>query len=212
MSTIVGFRDCPLRLFLLGLPSSFGRVIYATALPLAHSTHTDLFAQDTWHVSPKLTLVLGLRWDYLGYPTSPLKGGIANFNFANTDSIISNYGNTSATADVLNNYHDFGPRVGFSYKLQKNTVLRMGFGRSYAISFDGGNFGAITNDWPNATRQDLKQNDPWQSLPDFPTLESGPPAFVSGFAILAAAGNPGQYPTPNSALFGMRFHNPDQLG
>ena len=57
----------------VGLPSSFGRVIYATALPLAHSTHTDLFAQDTWHVNPKLTVVLGLRWDYLGYPLRRLE-------------------------------------------------------------------------------------------------------------------------------------------
>ncbi len=195
--------------FMLGLPSAFGRVIYATPLPLAHSTHTDLFAQDTWHVSPKLTVILGLRWDYLGYPTSPLKGGIANFNFANTDSIISNYGNSTATADVLENYRDFGPRVGFSYRLEKNTVVRMGYGRSYPIGFYGANFGAITNDWPNATRQSLNQNDAYKASPDFPTLESGPPAFVSGFDILAAAGNPGQYPTPNSAGFGMRFHNPD---
>jgi hypothetical protein len=195
--------------FLLGLPSSFGRVIYATALPLAHSTHSDLFAQDTWHVNPKLTLVLGLRWDYLGYPTSPLKGGIANANFTNTDSIISDFGNTTSTADVQQNHDAFGPRVGFSYRLAKNTVLRMGYGRSYGISFYGGNFGAITNDWPNATRQDLKQNDQYQSLPAFSSLEAGPPPFVSGFAILAAAGNPGQYPTPNSALFGTRFHNPE---
>jgi hypothetical protein len=85
----------------------------------------------------------------------------------------------------------------------------MGYGRSYGISFYGGNFGAITNDWPNATRQDLKQNDQFQSLPAFPSLEAGPPAFVSGFDILKAAGNPGEYPTPNSALFGTRFKNPE---
>ena len=195
--------------FLLGLPSSFGRVIYATALPLAHNTHYAFFGQDTWHVNQKLTLVLGLRWDYLGYPTSPLKGGIANANFTNTDTIVSNYGSSTATADVIQNHDAFAPRVGFSYRLPKNTVLRMGYGRSYGISFYGGNFGAITNDWPNATRQDLKQNDPYQSLPAFANMEAGPPAFVSGFALLAAAGNPGQYPTPNSALFGTRFNKPE---
>lgn len=195
--------------FLLGMPSSFGRVIYATALPLAHSSHDDVFAQDTWHVNSKLTLVLGLRWDYLGYPTSPLKGGIANANFANTDTIISNFGDSTATADVQDNHDAFGPRVGISYKVQKDTVVRVGYGRSYGIGFYGANFGAITNDWPNATRQDLKQNDIYQALPDFPSLSAGPPAFVSGFAILAAAGNPGQYPTPNSALFGTAFHNPE---
>ena len=205
----VGNSGLSMATFLLGDVSSFGRVIYATALPLAHNTHYAFFGQDTWHVSPKLTLVLGLRWDYLGYPTSPLKGGIANFNFTNTDTIISDFGDSTSTANVKQNHNAWGPRVGFSYKLEKNTVVRAGYGRTYGIGFYGANFGAITNDWPNATRQDLKQNDQYQSLPAFPTLAAGPPAFVSGFDILAAAGNPGQYPTPNSAGFGTNFNNPE---
>lgn len=192
--------------YLLGDVTSFGRVIYARNLPLAHNTRTAFFAQDTWRVTPKLTLTLGLRWDYLGYPTSPQKGGIANFNFSNAYSIISNYGDTSATANVDQNYGDWGPRVGIAYRLFDNTVVRTGYARSYSIGFYGANFGAITNDWPNATRQDVKQSDTYAAI--FP-LSQGPPAFVSGFDILAAAGNPGQYPTPNSTGFGTDRHNPD---
>jgi hypothetical protein len=214
--TITGINDpnvassgLSMATFLLGLPSSFGRVIYATALPEAHNTHYAFFGQDTWHVTPKLTLVLGLRWDYLGYPTSPQKGGIANFNFDNTNTIISDFGDSTSTANVEQNHNAWGPRVGFSYRLRENTVLRMGYGRTYGIGFYGGNFGAITNDWPNATRQNLKQDDLYQSLPEFASLATGPPTFVSGFDILAAAGNPGQYPTPNSVGFGTRFHNPE---
>jgi outer membrane receptor protein involved in Fe transport len=192
--------------FLLGGVSAFGRVIYAHNLPLAHNTRTAFFAQDTWRVTPKLTLTLGLRWDYLGYPTSPQKGGIANFNFSNTNSIVSNYGDTSATANVNQNYKDFGPRVGLAYRIANNTVIRAGYARSYAIGFYGANFGAITNDWPNATRQNVRQNDAY--APIF-QLAQGPPAFVSGFDLLEAAGNPGQYPTPNSTGFGTDTHNPD---
>ncbi|MEO8658366.1 MAG: TonB-dependent receptor, partial [Bryobacteraceae bacterium] len=192
--------------FLLGNVSAFGRVIYAHNLPLAHNTRTAFFAQDTWRVTPKLTLTLGLRWDYLGYPTSPQKGGIANFNFSNTNSIVSNYGDTSATANVNQNYKDFGPRVGLAYRIANNTVIRAGYARSYAIGFYGANFGAITNDWPNATRQNVRQNDAY--APSF-KLDQGPPAFVSGFDLLEAAGNPGQYPTPNSTGFGTDTHNPD---
>ena len=103
---------------------------------------------------PQLTWTLGLRWDYIGYPTSPQQGGIANFNFTNTDTIISNFGNSSSTANVNQNYGDFGPRVGFAWMAFKNTVIRAGWGRSFTNGFDGANFGAITNDWPNATRQD----------------------------------------------------------
>jgi outer membrane receptor protein involved in Fe transport len=192
--------------FLLGDVSDFGRVIYARGVPEAHNTNNALYVQDTWHATPKLTLVLALRWDYIGYPTSPQKGGIANFNFTNTNTIISDFGNSSSTANVNQNYGDFGPRVGFAWSAFKNTVIRGGWGRSFTNGFYGANFGAITNDWPNATRQDIAQtSDIYQpSL----TLAGGPPTFVSGFDILAAAGNPGQYPTPNSAGFGVFAHNP----
>ena len=78
--------------------------------------------------------------------------------------------------------------------------------RTIAIGFNGANFGAITNDWPNATRQSLLQSDSY--LPIF-SIGQAPPPFVSGFDILAAAGNPGQYPTPNSQGFGTDHHNPD---
>ena len=192
--------------FLLGDVSNFGRVIYARGVPQAHNTDNALYVQDTWHATDKLTVTLGLRWDYISYPTSPQQGGIANFNFTNTNTIISNFGNSSSTANVNQNYGDFGPRVGFAYSAFKNTVIRAGWGRSFTNGFYGANFGAITNDWPNATRQDISQvADLYQpSL----TLAGGPPTFVSGFEILAAAGNPGQYPTPNSAGFGVFAHNP----
>src|ERR1019366_10818880 len=55
----------------------------------------------------------------------------------------------------------------------------------------------------------FQQNDPYKPLPDFLSLEAGPTPFVPGFALLAAAGNPGQYPTPNSESFGTRFNNPE---
>ena len=192
--------------FLLGDVSNFGRVIYARGVPQAHNTNNALYVQDTWHASPTLTWTLALRWDYIGYPTSPQKGGIANFNYTNSDTIISNFGNSSSTANVNQNYGDFGPRIGFAWSAFKNTVVRGGWGRSFTNGFDGANFGAITNDWPNATRQDISQvADLYQpSL----TLATGPPTFVSGFQILQAAGNPGQYPTPNSAGFGVFAHNP----
>jgi len=191
---------------LLGQSSAFGRVIYARNLPLAHNTRQAFFGQDTWRVTTKLTLTLGLRWDYNGYPTSPQKGGIANFNYSNSNTIISNYGDSTATANVDQNYRDFQPRIGIAYRLGNRTVVRTGYARSYAIGFYGANFGAITNDWPNATRQNVRQSDAY--LPVL-TIGQAPPAFVSGFDVLAAAGNPGQYPTPNSAGFGADQHNPD---
>ena len=210
--TITGSANVPgsglsVATFLLGDASVFGRVVYAHDLPEAHQTRTAPYVQDTWRVTQALTLTLGLRWDFIGVPTSPQRGGIANFNFNNADTIISGYGNTSATANVNNNFGDWGPRIGIAYRVGNKTVVRAGYSRSYSIGFYGANFGAVTNTWPTATRQALQQSDAYTPL--F-SIEQGPPAVVSGFETLAAAGNPGQYPTPrDSAAFGTPSRNPD---
>lgn len=193
--------------FLLGVPSNFNRNIYETNLPHANQNQDALYVEDTWHATQKLTLTLGLRWDFLGAVYSNVPGTIANFNFANTDAIISGYGGTSKSANVKSNWLNFGPRVGVAYLLTKNTVIRAGYGRSYANGYNGANFGALTDQWPNLTQQNLVQPTPY--TPVMTSLEQGPPSFVSGFAVLAAAGNPGEYPVPRtSGAIGTSTYNP----
>ncbi|HSZ19272.1 MAG TPA: TonB-dependent receptor [Candidatus Acidoferrum sp.] len=61
------------------------------------------FIQDSWRVTPKLTLNYGLRWDF--------------------ESGLSQY--------VNNYYRGWQPRVGLAYSPDNKTVVRAGFGMFY---------------------------------------------------------------------------------
>jgi len=143
--------------FLLGMPSEFDRAVFSQ-LPAERDTRFAPYFQDNFHVNPKLTLNLGLRYDYIGPSTPAFAGGGVNFNPKTGDLLLSGLGQVSRTADINSNWTNFEPRVGFAYRVLSNTVLRGGFGRSYFTSqYGGGTFGTLCCSYPVQTRQDLNQ-------------------------------------------------------
>ncbi|HEY1741996.1 MAG TPA: TonB-dependent receptor [Granulicella sp.] len=75
----------------------------------------NFYAQDQWQVSNQLTVNLGLRYEFNRFTQPPL----------NPD-----YPATAVLNEPKNN---FAPRLGFAYSMNGgNTVLRGGFGISYA--------------------------------------------------------------------------------
>ncbi|HYP52619.1 MAG TPA: TonB-dependent receptor, partial [Pyrinomonadaceae bacterium] len=79
------------------------------------------YAQDDVRLTPKLTLNLGLRYDYQAPACPPV---------TNPDPLLLNNGvNTGNCPKDRNN---FGPRAGFSYAPDERTVVRGGFGLFYA--------------------------------------------------------------------------------
>ncbi|MBV8845990.1 MAG: TonB-dependent receptor [Bryobacterales bacterium] len=91
------------------------------------------FAQDNWKVSPRLSLNLGLRYDFA---TPPYEGGnkLANFNPAGSGSLIFANGNSLGNRTLVQvNNHNFAPRVGLAYSIDQNTVLRGGYGIFYLL-------------------------------------------------------------------------------
>src|SRR5262249_5624156 len=94
------------------------------------------FVNDEWKPSPRLTVSLGLRYDY----TAPLgeKDDIgANF-FPDRGLVQLGHGIDSLYASDKNN---FGPRVGFAWDISGNgrTAVRGG----YSLTYDIPNFGSI---------------------------------------------------------------------
>jgi hypothetical protein len=143
--------------FLLGMPSEFDRAVF-TQMPAERDTRVSPYIQDVWHVSQKLTVNLGLRYDYIGPSTPAFAGGGVNFDLSTGNLLLSGLGQVSRTANIQSNWKNFEPRVGFAYKILSNTVVRAGLGRSYFSSnYGGGVFGTLCCSFPVQTREDVNQ-------------------------------------------------------
>lgn len=96
-----------------------------------------LFAQDDWRVNRRLTLNLGLRWDFLSRPYEAHDQQAA-FDVA-TGTVLEAGKNGVSRSIVNQDYHGFGPRIGFAYDLfgDGKTVARGGYGVFYFLDYGG---------------------------------------------------------------------------
>jgi hypothetical protein len=105
----------------------------------------SFFVQDNWKVNQKLTVVYGIRYDVFT-PFTEAHNHISNFDFnkaigstaASVGSALEVAGvnGVSSTAGISTIHNNFAPRIGFSYSILPNTVLRGGYG----LSFFPGNY------------------------------------------------------------------------
>ena len=91
------------------------------------------FVQDDWKVTRKLTLNLGLRYDF-ATPPLEAKNHMANFETAGGGSLV--FAKSGSIEDrALVDVHDknFAPRFGIVYSPNQNTVIRGGYGMYYLL-------------------------------------------------------------------------------
>jgi outer membrane receptor protein involved in Fe transport len=97
----------------------------------AHNNQYGVYVQDDWTVNPRLTVNLGIRWDY---ETDQLNNSYvtpANVVDELSGKVPPNYFTDGSQRS--NYYNEFQPRVGFSYDLsgKGTTVLFGGYGRYF---------------------------------------------------------------------------------
>lgn len=115
--------------FLLDVPSSVNRQVNIGDESWREQLYFG-FAQDTWQVSPKLTLTYGMRFGVLPASYPKQKGGFSQYNPANNSLEVAGYGNIPLNLGV-GVHVDPEPRFGFAYRATPSTVVRGGFGISH---------------------------------------------------------------------------------
>jgi hypothetical protein len=116
--------------FLLDVPYQLGRDIN-TYFPAYRQWEFFAFGGDKWQVTPKLTLDLGLRWEFYPPATPQFAGGFSNYNPTNNTLVMAGVGSNPSNLGMTTHYKYFAPRVGLAYRVTDKTVIRSGFGMSY---------------------------------------------------------------------------------
>jgi hypothetical protein len=131
--------------------SNLSATSVASGIPDGADRITDFapFAQDTWKASTRLTLTIGVRWEYVGFPVDkygrrgnfdyrlyqpPPAGGSTTVGFVQS-SIAQNPlpGLPKVAPELVDHVpmKNFAPRFGFAYKMSNKLALRGGYGIFY---------------------------------------------------------------------------------
>ena len=124
--------------FLLGYPD--GGSANSPAMVAAQQVYPALFFNDVWHATSKLTVNLGVRWEYAG-PWTERFNRISIFNPTQPNSVLASHGiDVPGNIDLVRSqgypyrsgiqpdWKQFAPRGGVSYQLFNKTVFHAGYG------------------------------------------------------------------------------------
>lgn len=128
--------------FLLGYPTS-GFVDRNIDPAFKHYFYAGFF-QDDFKVSNRLTVNLGLRWDYEAPPVERFDRMVQSLDFAAASPIaaqatglnlkgavrFANVGG-APSGSFIPDKNNFAPRVGFAYRLTEKWLVRGGYGMFY---------------------------------------------------------------------------------
>ncbi len=197
--------------FLLGDVTFFERYVSASTNATETQPRFFFFGQDTWRVTNKLSVNLGLRWE-IYKPESVAGAGKGGWVDPATGEVrIAGQQGVDLRGNTSTSFTHFAPRLGIAYQWNPKTVVRLGYGRSYDIGVFGSIFGhAVTQNVPVLASQQTNTS----NGQDFNTaffLSNGPvtanPATALGGTLATSNCNP---ITDPSGVNGAGVFTPDK--
>jgi len=115
--------------FLLGLDTGYGKSIQYEIMS-GRENQYGTFVSDRWNVSQKLTLNLGLRYEY--YPVMTRENrGIEVLDLSTFNVLLGGVGNVPKDNGIKVSKTLFAPRLGAAYRINDKTVFRAGYGQTF---------------------------------------------------------------------------------
>jgi hypothetical protein len=133
--------------FLINAPDVSSRT-FQTVTPTNRVTQIFFFFHDSWVVSPKLTLDLGVRYEAHSTVKPRYAGGASNYDVSNNSLVVAGFGDIGLSTNVDYDPNNWAPRVGLAYKLSQKSVLRGGYGTSYYTGRFGFTGGTLSTQFP----------------------------------------------------------------
>jgi hypothetical protein len=115
--------------FLLGLQDFQGKDVQEIEMT-GREWQMAAYIRDRWNVTQKLTLSLGLRFEYYPLMTRADGKGIERLDYNTYTILMGGYGSTPKDVGIEHKSFYVAPRLGAMYRLTENTVFRAGYGET----------------------------------------------------------------------------------
>ncbi|HXB69420.1 MAG TPA: TonB-dependent receptor [Candidatus Acidoferrales bacterium] len=164
--------------FLLGFPQS-SSLRFGSSNNYFRSWSANWYAQDDFRVNARLTINLGLRYEYFA-PYTELRGHLANLDVSPGFTAVSvvtaglngPYSGSLPSSIVRPSPRDFSPRFGLAWRpfQKRNMLLRTG----YSIFYSGSSYAQIASQ--------LAAQPPFATSASLSTSVTAPLTLQDGFA------------------------------
>lgn len=116
--------------FLLGTPSGSSKSSQYIKMDSMENQYA-LHFRDRWRATKKLTLNLGVRWELYPNRIRSAGLGIESYDPTTNEVLIGGKGGIPRDNGVGYSKKLFAPRIGIAYQLDRDTVIRAGYGLTF---------------------------------------------------------------------------------